>query len=150
MGILVFQDSARPSLYSTGHSLGGGLAQQFAYALPLDDGVPRVKAVYAFDPSPVTGYFSVPRALRNENERNLFIDRVYERGEILALARSLMNLIYEPPAHHPAIRSVRYSLFYGWNPIADHSIAQLANKIDRAVMAQSAGGVPHTTPASSL
>lgn len=140
----------RPALYSTGHSLGGGLAQQFAYALPLDDGVPRVKAVYAFDPSPVTGYFSVPRALRDGNKRNLFIDRVYERGEALALTRSLLNLIHEPPAQHPAIRSVRYSLFYGWNPLADHSIVQLANKIDRAVVAQAAGGAPHTTPASLL
>jgi len=135
-----FPGNARPLLYSTGHSLGGGLAQQFAYALPLEDGVPRVEAVYAFDPSPVTGYFSVPRALRDENKRNLFIDRVYERGEILALVRSLLNLIYQPPAHHPAIRSVRYSLFYGWNPLADHSIVQLANKIDRAAAAASAGG----------
>jgi hypothetical protein len=116
--------------------------------LPLDDGVPRVKAVYAFDPSPVTGYFSVPRALRDENKRNLLIDRVYERGEILALVRSLLNLIYEPPAHDPAIRSVRYSLFYGWNPLADHSIVQLANKIDRAVEAQPAGIASRPGPTS--
>lgn len=143
-----FAAGARPALYSTGHSLGGGLAQQFAYALPLDDGVPRVKAVYAFDPSPVTGYFSVPRALRDENKRNLLIDRVYERGEILALLRSLLNLIYEPPAHDPAIRSVRYSLFYGWNPLADHSIVQLANKIDRAVEAQPAGIATRPGPTS--
>lgn len=121
-----------PALFSTGHSLGGGLAQQFAYALPLDDRVPRVRAVYAFDPSPVTGFFSVPRALRNRNKRDLSIDRVYERGEILALARSLLNLIYRHPRRHPAIRGVRYSLFYGWNPIADHSMIQLANRIDSA------------------
>lgn len=137
-----FAAGERPAVFSTGHSLGGGLAQQFAYALPLEDGVPRIKAVYAFDPSPVTGYFSVPRALRDENKRNLFIDRIYERGEILALVRSLLNLIYEPPAHHPAIRSVRYSLFYGWNPLADHSIVQLANKIDGAA----AGGAAPPSP----
>ncbi|HXR91280.1 MAG TPA: hypothetical protein VN750_13495 [Steroidobacteraceae bacterium] len=135
-----FPGNERPAVFSTGHSLGGGLAQQFAYALPLEEGVPRIKAVYAFDPSPVTGYFSVPRALRDENKRNLFIDRVYERGEILALVRSLLNLIYATPAHHPAIRSVRYSLFYGWNPLAEHSIVQLANKIDREVAAQPSGG----------
>lgn len=63
----------------------------------------------------------------------LRIDRVYERGEILALLRSLINLIYRPTRRHPAIRAVRYSLFYGWSPIADHSIVRLANKIDRAV-----------------
>jgi len=139
-----FPAARRPALYSTGHSLGGGLAQQFAYGLPLEDGVPRVAAVYAFDPSPVTGYFSVPRTLRDENKRNLFIDRVYERGEILALVRSLLNLIYEPPAQDPAIRSVRYSLFYGWNPLADHSIVQLADKIDRAVAAH--GGATPPSP----
>ena len=46
---------ARAKIYSTGHSLGGGLAQQFAYSLPLHTDVPRVSEVYAFDPSPVTG-----------------------------------------------------------------------------------------------
>ena len=125
----------RPALFSTGHSLGGGLAQQFAYALPMDDGVPRVKEVYAFDPSPVTGYFSVPRSLRDRNKRDLSIDRVYERGEILALARSLINLVYETPREHPAIRGVRYSLFHGWNPLADHSMVRLADKIDLAANA---------------
>lgn len=121
-----------PALLSTGHSLGGGLAQQFAYALPLNR-VPRVKEVYAFDPSPVTGYFSVARRLRNQNKQNLSIDRVYERGEILALVRSLISLVYPPSPRHPAIGGVRYSLFYGWNPIADHSMVQLAEKIDRTV-----------------
>jgi pimeloyl-ACP methyl ester carboxylesterase len=52
-------------LISTGHSLGGGLAQQFACAHCLDDRVPRVTKVYAFDPSPVTGFFSVKRSVRN-------------------------------------------------------------------------------------
>jgi hypothetical protein len=124
--------AARPALFSAGHSLGGGLAQQFAYALPPDGGVPRVKEVYAFDPSPVTGYFSVSRRLRNANKRGLSIDRIYERGEILALVRSLISLVYRPSRRDPAIGGVRYSLFHGWNPIADHSMAQLANKIDRA------------------
>lgn len=124
-----------PALFSTGHSLGGGLAQQFAYALPLDDCVPRVRGVYAFDPSPVTGYFSVPRSLRDKNKRDLSIDRIYERGEILALARSLINLVYRTPRGHPAIRGIRYSLFHGWNPIADHSMVRLAGKIDLAANA---------------
>jgi hypothetical protein len=54
--------------------------------------VPRVTEVYAFAPSPVTGFFSVARELRDSNKRALTIDRIYERGEILALARSLMSL----------------------------------------------------------
>ena len=132
-----FASSSRPVLFSTGHSLGGGLAQQFAYALPPDpDGiVPRVSEVYAFDPSPVTGYFSVERGLRDANSRDLSIDRIYERGEILALARSLLSLVEVPSARQPAIGGTRYSLFYRWNPIADHSMVQLAHKIDRAAQA---------------
>ena len=78
-------------LVSTGHSLGGGLAQQFAYAHCVDARVPRVSKVYAFDPSPVTGFFSVKRAVRNINRKHLRIDRIYERGEILAIVRSMMR-----------------------------------------------------------
>jgi pimeloyl-ACP methyl ester carboxylesterase len=123
---------SKVKLFSTGHSLGGGLAQQFAYSLPLTPIVPRVHTVYAFDPSPVTGFFSVPVLLRDKNKWDLFIDRIYERGEILALVRSLTSLIYKPSRRHATIRGVRYSLFHNWNPIADHSIFQLAAKLERA------------------
>ena len=122
---------AKLELYSTGHSLGGGLAQQFAYSVPLDC-VKRVKQVYAFDPSPVTGFFSVMRHLRTENKKGLLIDRIYERGEILALLRSLTSLFYKPSTVNAAIRGVRYNVFRAWNPIAAHSIAELAAKIDVA------------------
>jgi hypothetical protein len=119
------------TLFSTGHSLGGGLAQQFAYSVPLDC-VKRVKQVYAFDPSPVTGFFSVEPKLRDENKKGLLIDRIYERGEILALLRSLTSLFYKPSTINAAIRGVRYWLFDAWNPIAAHSIVELAEKIDAA------------------
>jgi hypothetical protein len=118
-------------LYSTGHSLGGGLAQQFAYSLPSDRLMP-VKQVYAFDPSPVTGFFSVAKKLRDENKRGLLIDRIYERGEILALLRSLMSLLDKPSTVNAAIRGVRYSLFGAWSPMAAHSIDVLAAKLDAA------------------
>ncbi|SRR5579859_2153371 len=118
-------------LYSTGHSLGGGLAQQFAYSVPLDC-VKRVTQVYAFDPSPVTGFFSVMRRLRTANKRGRLIDRIYERGEILALLRSLLSLFYKPSTRNAAIRGVRYFVFRAWNPIAAHSIVELAAKIDEA------------------
>jgi pimeloyl-ACP methyl ester carboxylesterase len=119
-------------LFATGHSLGGGLAQQFAYSLPLTPSVARVHTVYAFDPSPVTGFYSVPVKLRDKNKWELFIDRIYERGEILALARSLTSLVYKPSKQHATIRGVRYSLFHNWNPIADHSIFKLAAKLESA------------------
>ena len=116
-------------LYSTGHSLGGGLAQQFAYSLPLNANVPRVTQVFAFDPSPVTGFFSVGKVLRTTNAQNLKIDRIYERGEILAYFRSLTNFFAPPSASHPAIRQVRYNLFHTVNPVSGHSIAELACKL---------------------
>jgi hypothetical protein len=64
---------------------GRWLAQQFAYSLPPDPDVPRLTRVFAFDPSPVTGFYSVPENTRNRNSQGLAIDRIYERGEILAL-----------------------------------------------------------------
>lgn len=120
------------TIYSTGHSLGGGLAQQFAYALPVDDAVQRVNHVYAFDPSPVTGYFSVEQSVREHNQKTLFIDRIYERGEILAIVRSLTSFVVMPSEAEPTIRGVRFSLFYPANPIAGHSMSELACKIYEA------------------
>jgi hypothetical protein len=119
-------DPGSVKLYSTGHSLGGGLAQQFAYSLPLRPNVPRVTKVYAFDPSPVTGYFSVNSKIRRANRTGLLIDRIYERGEILAYVRSITNFIHVPSAKNAAIRQIRYNLFYSVNPFKGHSIAELA------------------------
>jgi hypothetical protein len=123
-------------LYATGHSLGGGLAQQFAYALPADADVPRVERVYAFDPSPVTGYYSVEEDLRESNARLLEIDRIYERGEALAFVRSITNFFVPPTDNEPKIRSVRYALFYNiktfWNIVGAHSIPRLACELDEA------------------
>jgi hypothetical protein len=58
-----------PVIHATGHSLGGGLAQQFAYALPDEIKIerPKVIQVFAFDPSPVTGYFSLKKPIRERN-----------------------------------------------------------------------------------
>jgi len=119
-------------IFSTGHSLGGGLAQQFAYSMPIDASVPRVKHVCAFDPSPVTGFYSVDRRTRNINKNDLSIDRIYERGEILAIVRSLTSFISPPSARNPRIRGVRYSLFYPVNPISGHSMRELACKLQIA------------------
>jgi hypothetical protein len=118
-------------LFSTGHSLGGGLSQEFAYSLPINEGVPRVEHVYAFDPSPVTGFFSVERDLRDQNSKDLKIDRIYERGEIVAYLRIFTNFFDPPSADHPIIRQVRYNLFSAWTAVAKHSIARLACRLYR-------------------
>jgi hypothetical protein len=120
---------ARATIYSTGHSLGGGLAQQFAYSLKPHPDVPRVSEVYAFDPSPVTGYLTVDPTLRDSNKVGLQIGRIYERGEILAILRSFTSLIFKPSSVNPEIRGARFSLFYTWNSIAGHSIDELASKL---------------------
>jgi hypothetical protein len=126
------------SIYSTGHSLGGGLAEEFAYSLPVKRaGAPPVTKVYAFDPSPVTGFLSVKRSIRNENKIGLKIDRIYERGEVLAILRSITSTIHKPPAVNPEVRQIRYNLFgndrFGLtNSIAGHSIQDLACGIRKA------------------
>jgi hypothetical protein len=120
------------SIYSTGHSLGGGLAEEFAYSLPVSyPGVPRITKVYAFDPSPVTGFLSVKKGTRDENKMGLKIDRIYERGEVLAIVRSITSSIHKPPAANPEVRRLRYNLFGNdrlglTNSIAGHSIQNLA------------------------
>jgi hypothetical protein len=119
-------------LISTGHSLGGGLAQQFAYALPGSSKDLKVTQVYAFDPSPVTGFFSVDPATRDVNRVGLSIDRIYERGEILALLRSFTSLFVEPSTTDPTIRAVRYSLLNGGNAVANHSMHDFACAIQKA------------------
>lgn len=131
----VTAQGASVTLYATGHSLGGGLAQQFAYALPLGRAQLRVQHVYAFDPSPVTGYFSVDKRLREVNRVGLYIDRIYERGEVLALVRSLTSLFLKPSALNPTIRGVRYNLFPSCNPVHSHSMTELAEGLQASALA---------------
>jgi hypothetical protein len=126
------QTMPNPTLFSTGHSLGGGLAQQFAYCLEPHGAVPRVHKVYAFDPSPVTGFLSVNQDIRHANQQGLLIDRIYERGEVLAVVRSVMSVFWRPSSRNPTIRGVRYSLFRTCNPIAGHSMARMASTLDAA------------------
>jgi pimeloyl-ACP methyl ester carboxylesterase len=123
-----------PVIYSTGHSLGGGLAQQFAYALPdalLQQGqnLPRVIQVYAFDPSPVTGYYSLEKQIRMQNSKGLRTDRIFERGEILAVVRSFLALVRPPSMMNPAVRAVRYSFEGIRDPIYAHNIGRFAKAL---------------------
>ena len=76
-------------IISTGHSLGGGLSQRFAYSLQAKSEIPTVKEVYAFDPSPVSGKRSSPNF--SDQAQGLTIYRIYNRGEVLASLRSLVH-----------------------------------------------------------
>ena len=113
-------------LVSVGHSLGGGLAQEMAYALPDKPNVPRITKVYAFNSSPVTGFYSVPAEQRDINTKTLNIYRIFEHGEILAYVRLLSSYIIPPSAIDPAISEIRYNFDPSWNIIDNHSMGKLA------------------------
>jgi len=114
----------KTEITAVGHSLGGGLAQLAAYS---DSSIRRV---YAFDPSMVTGYYSVDPPNRDRNVQGLRMERVYEFGEILAYGRLIM-LHYIPLSPcNPRVVSIRFRVFHG-APIALHSLTDLDNGLIR-------------------
>jgi hypothetical protein len=122
-------------IIAIGHSLGGGLAQLAAYS---DQ---RVRRVYAFDPSMVTGFYSVDPPNRDRNVQGLGIERVYEFGEVLAYGRLIM-LHYIPLSPcNPRVVSVRFRVFQG-APIALHSLSDLNNGLLRVARGSEPEGAP--------
>lgn len=119
-------------LVSVGHSLGGGLAQEMAYALPDKPGIPRITKVYAFNPSPVTGFHSVPSSQRDINTKTLEIYRIFEHGEILAYLRLLTSYVIPPSATDPAIYEIRYNFDSSLDGVVNHSMTRLACGIVKA------------------
>jgi pimeloyl-ACP methyl ester carboxylesterase len=116
---------------AAGHSLGGGLAQQAAYAHP------GIKAVFAFDPSPVTGYHSVASNARKTNQAGIEILRVYEKGEILAYVRGLLRRWVLPVSERdPAITEVRFNLLRG-TAVTQHSMVALTAALAKVADASS-------------
>ncbi len=114
------------AILSAGHSLGGGLAQHFAYSLPPNPDVPRVSRIFAFDPSPVTGWSTVKKEIRSANAAGLKTDRIFEHGEILAYLRLLFSYVSPPPAVDPSVTEIRYNFVRSVNPLSSHSMRQLA------------------------
>lgn len=102
---------ATVKVVAVGHSLGGGLAQQLAYAMPRSSPYPiRVAKVVAFNSSPVTGWFSTANPPRDENTRGLEINRIFEHGEALAYIRLPINIIVPPHKRDSAVRDIRFDL----------------------------------------
>lgn len=107
-------------IIATGHSLGGGLAQQAAYASST------IKTVYAFDCSSVTGYYDVEdEEGRDKVKQGMRIYRIHERGEILAYLRAFMSVIYPVVEKNPQIVRVTYNFNKG-GAVGQHSIEKLA------------------------
>lgn len=115
-------------IFSTGHSLGGGLAQHFAYTFkqdPVDSIGPKVSEVFAFDPSPVTGWFSASDPPRTYNATDLIVNRMFEHGEVLSYIR-LLTSRFAISAENPAIWEYRYNFDKEVNVIKNHSMRRLA------------------------
>ena len=120
-------------IVTSGHSLGGGLAQYFAYAFPQPyaSGGPKVSEVFAFDPSPVTGWSVVPRGMRTYNAHNLRINRIFEHGEILAYLRLVTSRLSGYSAH-PSVWEYRYNFDSSYKFIENHSISILSEGLMKA------------------
>lgn len=118
-------------IVSTGHSLGGGLAQHFAYTFKQSSKAsvgPRVSEVYAFDPSPVTGWVSAEDPPRSHNAKGLIINRIFEHGEILAYVRLLTSRLVRlvGSTENPSIYEYRYNFDPKANIVRNHSMRSLA------------------------
>lgn len=131
-------------IVATGHSLGGGLAQHFAYTFhqePADANGPHVNEVYAFDPSPVTGWSTAPDPPRTHNAHGLVINRIYEYGEVLAFIRLFTSRL-ATTAEHPAIWEYRYNFDPKLNIIRNHSMRSLSCGLYLAGRKLAPQGVP--------
>jgi hypothetical protein len=109
-------------IVTTGHSLGGGLAHQAAYVSDC------IKEVFAFDPSPVTGFYSVPDPPRSKNAIGIVVRRIYERGEILATLRRVARLVNPLSTKDPEIIEIRFNLSQG-SAVTQHNMRTLAYKL---------------------
>ena len=108
---------AGTKIIAVGHSLGGGLAEETAYA----NG--RIRYVYAFNAFPVAGFVSADSPVPARNKIGLVVENVYEAGEILDIPR----LLLKGPATscNPQIRTVKFNLIPFGLPIEKHRIDTL-------------------------
>lgn len=133
-GALTLHNGKRVRIIATGHSLGGGLAQQFAYAFPQEANPPagpKVDEVFAFDTSPVTGWYSTPNPPRDYNATGLRVNRIFEHGEILAYVR-LFTSNLAARTDNPKFWIYRYNFAKSADLLGSHSMATLSCELARA------------------
>jgi pimeloyl-ACP methyl ester carboxylesterase len=125
-----------PRFITTGHSLGGGLAQHMLYRFP-----DRVEQAIVFDPSSVTGYIAADRPNRSlacscapVRFQQIGIDlgpearilRVYQTYEILADLR-IFHKVFFPPERH--VQEIRFPFDAPLNQIGRHSMQPFADNL---------------------
>lgn len=114
---------------TTGHSLGGGLAQHAFYAC-----LPQMNRTVVFDTSPVTGFMDLPKAQRLKFHQMTYREtfpyyrvlRVHENGEILEYIRRFTQTFYREDS---MIRAVEVEVEHGGSSINKHSMARLTRGI---------------------
>ena len=126
----------KPRFVTTGHSLGGGLAQHMLYAFPN-----RVEQAIVFDPTAVTAFADVDRdrqiaacSCSTADLSELGVDhgaearilRVYETDEILVNLRFFHKLFFAPERH---VQEVRFPINESRNAVTKHSMQILAHEL---------------------
>ena len=127
-----FPSASGFEVYTTGHSLGGGLATLLAFSDY------RVKGAVVFDPSPVTGYSTL--VTNSQVNCSARIVRIYERGEALQYVRSVLRHFYSLSAN---ITEISFDLLHArGNPIANHSMADFRGGLEARADVRSGTPVP--------
>jgi hypothetical protein len=106
------------------------VGQPHVHALPQSAAVDLRVVENRVRPSPVTGFYSVPKKLRAMRTRRI-TDRSHlrTRGDCRDAALP-HEAFHKPSAKNAEIRGVRYKVLWAWNAIAAHSIEQPAVKRD--------------------
>jgi len=112
-------------IMTTGHSLGGGLAQQAAYASPF------ISQAYVFNTSPVTGLLNFTLLRKKTYKENLEIFRIYEHGEVLEKFRIWKNKILPFSLKNPKIEAIQFNrLNDEESAIDEHNMEKLATELN--------------------
>lgn len=131
--IAYFRNKTSPTdppvrLITTGHSLGGGLAQHVLYSHPKD-----VEQAIVFDPSSITAFSSLPVELQLQGcscEQSLGTEariiRVYQTYEILTNLRIVHKTFFAPERH---VQEVRFPYKSSFNEVERHSMQDFANNL---------------------
>ncbi|WP_426059899.1 hypothetical protein [Hymenobacter sp. B1770] len=107
-------------IFAAGHSLGGGLAQHAGFTCA------RIEKVFAFNSSPLTGYFDVAKKERLQHGSSRRTYLVYESYEVLAMLRLVPGFLDQFTDNANAV-VVRYNFsdVHSLSPFQQHQMQRL-------------------------